>query len=70
MFDALVNGRIDCGELTFEVAYYDIEELNRRAEAGETDVSKISYALLPEIQSRYTLPVSYTHLTLPTTERV
>lgn len=42
-------------ELTFEVAYYDIEELNRRAEAGETDVSKISYALLPEIQSRYTL---------------
>ena len=30
MFDALVNGRIDCGELTFEVAYYDIEELNRR----------------------------------------
>ena len=26
MFDALVNGRIDCGELTFEVAYYDIEE--------------------------------------------
>ena len=52
MFDALVNGRIDCGELTFEVAYYDIEELNRRAEAGETDVSKISYALLPEIQSR------------------
>ena len=39
MFDALVNGRIDCGELTFEVAYYDIEELNRRAEAGEADVS-------------------------------
>ena len=71
MFDALVNGRIDCGELTFEVAYYDIEELNRRAEAGETDVSKISYALLPEIQSRYTLlAVSYTHLTLPTTSRV
>ena len=35
MFDALVNGRIDCGELTFEVAYYDIEELNRRAEAGD-----------------------------------
>ena len=31
MFDALENGRIDCGELTFEVAYYDIEELNRRA---------------------------------------
>ena len=55
MFDALVNGRIDCGELTFEVAYYDIEELNRRAEAGEADVSKISYALLPGIQSRYTL---------------
>lgn len=55
MFDALVNGRIDCGELTFEVAYYDIEELNCRAEAGEADVSKISYALLPEIQSRYTL---------------
>ena len=36
MFDALVNGRIDCGELTFEVAYYDIEELNCRAEARKS----------------------------------
>lgn len=53
MFDALVNGRIDCGELAFEVSYYDIEELNRRAEAGEADVSKISYALLPEIYDQY-----------------
>lgn len=40
MFDALVNGRIDTGDLRFEVEYHDIEALNRavlavNGQAGE-----------------------------------
>ena len=55
MFDALVNGRIDRGDLRFEVEYHDIEELNRGAQAGRADISKISCAVLPAIADRYTL---------------
>lgn len=55
MFDALLNGRIDSCGLDFEVGFYDIEELNRRVMRGEADVSKISYAVLPEIAENYTV---------------
>lgn len=55
MFDALVNGRIDTGGLRFEVAYHDIEELNRGAAQGCADISKISCALLPAIAEGYEL---------------
>jgi 1,4-dihydroxy-6-naphthoate synthase len=53
MFDALVNGRIDTRGLEFEVRYADIEELNRGVMNTGTDISKISYAVLPEIADRY-----------------
>ena len=52
MFDAMVNGRIDCEGLKFDVEFYDIEELNALAERGIADVSKISCALLPAITNR------------------
>ncbi|MBQ6571169.1 MAG: 1,4-dihydroxy-6-naphthoate synthase [Alistipes sp.] len=55
MFDAMVNGRIDCEGLRFEVEYHDIEELNAAAQSGVPDISKISCALLPAITERYTL---------------
>ena len=55
MFDALLNGRIGTGGLRFEVEYHDIEELNRGAEEGYADISKISCAVLPAIADRYTL---------------
>ncbi len=55
MFDALVNGRIDTCGLDFEVSFADIEELNTRVLACETDVSKISYAILPLIAGDYRL---------------
>ena len=55
MFDAIVNGRIDCEGLAFEVEYHDIEELNRGVEAAEPDVSKISCAVLPAISDCYRL---------------
>ena len=55
MFDALLNGRIDTGDLRFEVEYRDIEALNRGVQAGEADVSKISCAVLPAVADRYAL---------------
>lgn len=55
MFDAIVNGRIDCDGMAFDVEYHDIEELNRGAAASRADISKISCAVLPSIAGRYEL---------------
>lgn len=55
MFDAIVNGRIDCEGLSFEVEYHDIEELNRGVDALGPDISKISCAVLPAIKQHYRL---------------
>lgn len=69
MFEAMVNGRVDTRGLTFDVHFADIEELNRAvmgvgvsgcvssvsSDLPEPDVSKISYAVLGEIGSRYEL---------------
>jgi 1,4-dihydroxy-6-naphthoate synthase len=55
MFDALAGGRIDLRGLTFETGFEDIEQLNRRAVAGEADVCKISCAILPLTTDRYAL---------------
>ncbi|MFR9650732.1 MAG: 1,4-dihydroxy-6-naphthoate synthase [Rikenellaceae bacterium] len=55
MFDAMVNGRIDTEGLDIEVSYLDIEELNRAAIAGEAEFSKISCAILPIINDRYSI---------------
>lgn len=53
MFDALVNGRIDTGDITFGLSFYDIEELNKRVLEGDVDISKVSSAVLPAIADRY-----------------
>ena len=55
MFDAMVNGRIDCEGLSFDVQFLDIEQLNSAAMRGEAAVSKISCALLPAITEHYAL---------------
>lgn len=55
MFDAMLNGRIDCGDLRFEVEYRDIEELNRAVMKGKPDVSKISCAIYSSIEGEYRL---------------
>ncbi len=53
MFDALINGRIDLGDLSFNVEFYDIEELNKRALSGEAHFTKLSCAVLSTIKDRY-----------------
>lgn len=55
MFDALINGRIKSEGLKFDVQLSDIEDLNKAVLTGEPDVSKISYAVFPEIADKYQL---------------
>lgn len=53
IFDALVNGGLDTGELRFDVVHEDVQTLNEWAAAGRLDVSKISYGVLPSVAAEY-----------------
>jgi 1,4-dihydroxy-6-naphthoate synthase len=55
IFDALVNGGIDTGDLRFDVRLEDVETLNRLAEDGALDVTKLSYASFLHQADRYAL---------------
>jgi 1,4-dihydroxy-6-naphthoate synthase len=55
IFDALVNKKIDTGDLEFEVFLEDVQTLNEWALQGKLDVSKISYGVLPLVMNKYTL---------------
>lgn len=55
MFDGIVNGRVDCEGLEFDVEFHDIEELNAGVINRQPDVSKISCAVLPAITENYRL---------------
>jgi len=55
MFFALAEGRLDTGPYRFTHEMADIESLNRRAEAGELEVSAISIHAYPFIRQRYAL---------------
>jgi 5,8-dihydroxy-2-naphthoate synthase len=55
MFDAIVNRRIDRGDLQFEERLADVEALNRSAFAGEVDVTKLSYHAYAYCADRYVL---------------
>jgi len=43
MFDAMVHGRVDTEGLVFEWVMKDVEELNKRAETANLDVTKMSF---------------------------
>lgn len=53
IFDALVNKKIDTGDLSFDVVLEDVQTLNKMAIAGKLDVSKISYGVLPLVLNNY-----------------
>lgn len=55
MFAALANGWIDTGELKFEITMADIEELNRMAGEGKTDISKMSFPAFAHAANEYLL---------------
>ncbi len=43
IFDAMVHGRIDTEGLEFDYMLADVEELNRKAFAGDLDITKMSF---------------------------
>jgi 1,4-dihydroxy-6-naphthoate synthase len=53
IFDALVNRKIDTGNLEFEAVMEDVETLNRMALQEKLDITKISYGVLPRILPAY-----------------
>lgn len=55
MFDALVHGRIDTRDYTFEVVLADIHLLNQMALRGELDMVKVSYNTFGHLRGTYAL---------------
>ena len=53
MFEAMLHGRIDTEGLVFDLHLADIEQLNGAALSEEPDISKLSYAAVPQISDRY-----------------
>lgn len=58
IFDALVNGALDTGDLSFDVVHEDVQTLNEWALAGRLDVTKLSYGVLPLVTRDYALLAS------------
>ena len=55
IFDALVNNRIDTGNLQFEPILEDVQTLNLWALEGKLSVTKLSYGVLPLVLDNYNL---------------
>lgn len=55
IFDALVNKKIDTGDLQFEAVLEDVQTLNEWAIQGRLDLTKISYGVLPLVLKDYIL---------------
>ncbi|MCU0361400.1 MAG: 1,4-dihydroxy-6-naphthoate synthase [Bacteroidia bacterium] len=55
IFDALVHGKIDTGELEFDVQLEDVETLNQKALKGELDVTKLSFHAYAKVMKQYIL---------------
>ncbi len=56
MFDALLHGRLTPPpSFDTELTMSDIEDLNKSVLTGEPDISKISYAVYPQIADNYVL---------------
>ena len=55
IFDAMIHGKVDTEGLRFEAILEDVEALNRRAFAGDLDVTKLSYHAFAYLTHRYLL---------------
>ncbi len=55
MFHALANGKIDTGRYAFEHELVDIETLNRRAFAGELELTAVSLHGYAYLTDKYAL---------------
>ena len=55
IFDALINKKMDTGDLEFEAILEDVQTLNEWAKDGRLDITKISYGVLPLLLNDYVL---------------
>lgn len=55
IFDAMVNGKIDTGDLEFDVVMEDVEMLNRSAFESRLDITKLSFPALFANLDKYVL---------------
>jgi 1,4-dihydroxy-6-naphthoate synthase len=55
IFDALVNGLIDTGTISFNPVLEDVQTLNEWALQGRLDCTKISYGVYPLLKNNYHL---------------
>ena len=55
IFDALINSKINTGNLSFEPVLEDVQTLNQWAIEGKLAVTKLSYGVLPLVQHQYNL---------------
>jgi 1,4-dihydroxy-6-naphthoate synthase len=55
IFDALVNKKIDTGDIQFFPVMEDVQTLNEWAMAGKLDITKLSYGVLPGVIKKYHL---------------
>lgn len=53
IFDALVNKKIDTGDIDVEVVLEDVQTLNEWALQGKLDITKLSYGVLPLVLEPY-----------------
>lgn len=55
IFDAMVNGHIDTRGLSFDYVMEDVETLNKWAEQGKLDITKLSYSTFLHTVNQYAL---------------
>lgn len=55
IFDALIHHKIDTEGLAFDVAYEDVETLNKKAFAGELSITKLSFHAFAYVADKYAL---------------
>lgn len=55
IFDALLNQRLDVGDLQFSTILTDVEELNQLAFRNELDITKVSYHAFLHLTDTYQL---------------
>ena len=55
IFDAMVNNKIDTGNLEFEPILEDVQTLNEWAIQGKLPITKLSYGVLPLVLNNYNL---------------
>ncbi len=55
IFDAMIHGKVDTEGLSFEVVLDDVEALNRRAFAGQADITKLSYHAFAYLTDKFDL---------------